>query len=323
MRKFSSFCGPLGVGLNSCIPVRICFANSFVSGRVYGQLNVGNGLRLESFSQRSSLRLLSFGSRKRYPFKARSREVGDSVVLQEGKENSLNEGHLDARKQEEPVMAGSSLNELLDVVDTKPLSTRKSPAKTSGKPERRKVDVGESGRKSVQDEKKKRSATKSNKKTEAAKALVEENQLGSSEEKNSEQSGASIPSLVVEKSRSSKKSPKANKATAVDAFHVAKTTTQVLPTGGSNKRKGKLKPLYPPSGRSVMVVESLTKAKVIQNYLGDMYEVLPSYGHVRDLAGRSRSVRPDDDFSMVWEVPASAWTHLKSIKVALSGYESR
>ncbi|XP_039113938.1 uncharacterized protein LOC120249478 [Dioscorea cayenensis subsp. rotundata] len=115
MRNFSSFCGPLGVGLNSCIPVRICFANSFVSGRVYGQLNVGNGLRLESFSQRSSIRLLSFGSRKRYPFKARSREVGDSVVLQEGKENSLNEGHLDARKQEEPVMAGSSLNELLDV----------------------------------------------------------------------------------------------------------------------------------------------------------------------------------------------------------------
>ncbi|KAH7688960.1 DNA topoisomerase protein [Dioscorea alata] len=71
-----------------------------------------------------------------------------------------------------------------------------------------------------------------------------------------------------------------------------------------------------------MVVESLTKAKVIQNYLGDMYEVLPSYGHVRDLAGRSRSVRPDDDFSMVWEVPASAWTHLKSIKVALSGVEN-
>lgn len=81
----------------------------------------------------------------------------------------------------------------------------------------------------------------------------------------------------------------------------------------------KLKPLYPPNDRSVVVVESLTKAKVIQNYLGDMYEVLPSYGHVRDLAGRSGSVRPDDDFSMVWEVPSSAWTHLKSIKVALNG----
>ena len=82
----------------------------------------------------------------------------------------------------------------------------------------------------------------------------------------------------------------------------------------------KLKPLYPPTGKSVLVVESLTKAKVIQQYLGDMYEVLPSYGHVRDLASRSGSVRPDDNFSMVWEVPSSAWTHLKSMKVAVSRY---
>uniref|UniRef100_A0A1J3JDE4 DNA topoisomerase n=1 Tax=Noccaea caerulescens TaxID=107243 RepID=A0A1J3JDE4_NOCCA len=82
------------------------------------------------------------------------------------------------------------------------------------------------------------------------------------------------------------------------------------------------KPLYPPSGKSVVVVESLTKAKVIQGYLGDMYEVLPSYGHIRDLASRSGSVRPDDDFSMVWEVPSSAWTHIKSIKVALNGAEN-
>lgn len=78
--------------------------------------------------------------------------------------------------------------------------------------------------------------------------------------------------------------------------------------------------LYPPTTKSVLVVESATKARVIQGYLGDMFEVLPSYGHVRDLAARSGSVRPDDDFSMVWEVPSAAWTHLKSIKVALSGY---
>ncbi|MCD7453592.1 hypothetical protein HAX54_021535 [Datura stramonium] len=80
--------------------------------------------------------------------------------------------------------------------------------------------------------------------------------------------------------------------------------------------------LYPPTAKSVLVVESATKAKVIQGYLGDMFEVLPSYGHVRDLAARSGSVRPDDDFSMVWEVPSAAWTHLKSIKVALSGAQN-
>ncbi|CAM8878998.1 unnamed protein product [Rhodiola kirilowii] len=76
------------------------------------------------------------------------------------------------------------------------------------------------------------------------------------------------------------------------------------------------------AGKTVVVVESVTKAKVIQGYLGDMYEVLPSYGHVRDLAARLGSVRPDDDFSMLWEVPSAAWTHLKSIKVALHGAKS-
>ncbi|GAV63653.1 Topoisom_bac domain-containing protein/zf-C4_Topoisom domain-containing protein/Toprim domain-containing protein [Cephalotus follicularis] len=80
-----------------------------------------------------------------------------------------------------------------------------------------------------------------------------------------------------------------------------------------------LRPLYPPVGKSVVVVESATKAKVIQGYLGDMFEVVASHGHVRDLAARSGSVRPDDDFSMVWEVPSAAWTHLKSIKFALGG----
>ncbi|XP_057740994.1 uncharacterized protein LOC130958110 [Arachis stenosperma] len=82
------------------------------------------------------------------------------------------------------------------------------------------------------------------------------------------------------------------------------------------------KPVYPASGKCVVVVESVTKAKVIQRYLGDMYEVLPSYGHVRDLAARSGSVRPDEDFSMVWEVPSPAWTHLKTISVALSRAEN-
>nr|XP_043624318.1 DNA topoisomerase 1 isoform X2 [Erigeron canadensis] len=90
----------------------------------------------------------------------------------------------------------------------------------------------------------------------------------------------------------------------------------------SSVAKRTIRPLYPPSGRSVVVVESVTKARVIQGYLGDMFEVLPSYGHVRDLAARSGSVRPDDDFSMVWEVPSAAWTHLKSIKVALAGTQN-
>ncbi|KAG5550002.1 hypothetical protein RHGRI_015088 [Rhododendron griersonianum] len=99
---------------------------------------------------------------------------------------------------------------------------------------------------------------------------------------------------------------------------------QVNPAVGKSKPRGqrKLPVLQPPKGKSVVVVESATKAKVIQGYLGDMFEVLPSYGHVRDLAARSGSVRPDNDFSMIWEVSSDASTHLKSIKVALSGAEN-
>ncbi|XP_062021032.1 uncharacterized protein LOC133737513 [Rosa rugosa] len=105
----------------------------------------------------------------------------------------------------------------------------------------------------------------------------------------------------------------------------AKSPQKLIPQEmGKLKPPGKMttKQLYPATGKTVVVVESVTKAKVIQGYLGDMFEVLPSYGHVRDLAARSGSVRPDDDFSMVWEVPSAAWTHLKSIKVALSGAEN-
>ncbi|KAI3758393.1 hypothetical protein L6452_05954 [Arctium lappa] len=123
-----------------------------------------------------------------------------------------------------------------------------------------------------------------------------------------------------------KRKPKVQAKSSVESNAVLENSTvSELPsksktsTSVDNKT---IRPLYPPSGKSVVVVESATKAKVIQGYLGDMFEVLPSYGHVRDLAARSGSVRPDDDFSMVWEVPSAAWTHLKSIKVALAETEN-
>lgn len=71
--------------------------------------------------------------------------------------------------------------------------------------------------------------------------------------------------------------------------------------------------------QSVVVVESPSKAKTITKYLGNGYTVLPSYGHVRDLAPRAGSVRPDDDFNMLWEVPGTARPHINSIKAALKG----
>ena len=54
----------------------------------------------------------------------------------------------------------------------------------------------------------------------------------------------------------------------------------------------------------VLVVESPAKAKTINKYLGRDYEVLASFGHIRDLPAKDGSVDPDDDFRMLWEVDA-------------------
>src|SRR5712675_1387566 len=53
---------------------------------------------------------------------------------------------------------------------------------------------------------------------------------------------------------------------------------------------------------NIVVVESPAKAKTINKYLGSGYEVLASYGHVRDLLAKDGSVDPEANFSMLWEV---------------------
>jgi len=67
----------------------------------------------------------------------------------------------------------------------------------------------------------------------------------------------------------------------------------------------------------LVVVESPAKAKTINKYLGKDYEVLASYGHVRDLPAKDGSVLPDDDFSMSWEVDAASRKRLNDIGNAL------
>jgi len=67
----------------------------------------------------------------------------------------------------------------------------------------------------------------------------------------------------------------------------------------------------------LVVVESPAKAKTINKYLGKDYEVLASYGHVRDLPAKDGSVRPDEDFAMDWEVDTASRKRLSDIGNAL------
>ena len=67
----------------------------------------------------------------------------------------------------------------------------------------------------------------------------------------------------------------------------------------------------------VVIVESPAKAKTINKYLGPGYEVLASYGHVRDLPAKDGSVRPEQDFSMDWEIDPKAKKRLADIAAAV------
>ncbi|SMQ64927.1 DNA topoisomerase I [Devosia lucknowensis] len=69
----------------------------------------------------------------------------------------------------------------------------------------------------------------------------------------------------------------------------------------------------------VVVVESPAKAKTINKYLGKDYEVLASFGHIRDLPAKDGSVRPDEDFAMSWEVDTQAKKRVADIASALKG----
>jgi DNA topoisomerase-1 len=72
---------------------------------------------------------------------------------------------------------------------------------------------------------------------------------------------------------------------------------------------------------NIVIVESPAKAKTINKYLGSSYEVLASFGHVRDLPAKNGSVDPDHNFRMIWEIDPKANGRLNDIARSLKGAE--
>jgi DNA topoisomerase-1 len=68
---------------------------------------------------------------------------------------------------------------------------------------------------------------------------------------------------------------------------------------------------------NIVIVESPAKAKTINKYLGKDYEVLASFGHVRDLPAKDGSVDPEADFVMLWEIDAKSAKRLAGIAEAV------
>ncbi len=69
--------------------------------------------------------------------------------------------------------------------------------------------------------------------------------------------------------------------------------------------------------KNLVIVESPAKAKTIKKYLGNNFEVLASYGHVRDLVPKEGAVDPKHKFAMRYQILEKNEKHVQAIAKAL------
>ena len=73
---------------------------------------------------------------------------------------------------------------------------------------------------------------------------------------------------------------------------------------------------------NLVVVESPAKAKTIKKYLGPDFEVVASYGHVRDLVPKEGAVDPEHGFEMKYQIIDRNEKHVQAISKLLKQSEA-
>ncbi len=66
--------------------------------------------------------------------------------------------------------------------------------------------------------------------------------------------------------------------------------------------------------KSLVIVESPTKANTIKKFLGADTSVLSSYGHIRDLPKSKLGVDPENDFEIKYVIPTKARKNVNLLK---------
>jgi DNA topoisomerase I len=74
--------------------------------------------------------------------------------------------------------------------------------------------------------------------------------------------------------------------------------------------------------KNLVIVESPAKARTIEKYLGKDYEVLASYGHVRDLIPKEGAVDPENGFAMKYQLIDKNEKHVEKIAKAVRKAET-
>jgi DNA topoisomerase-1 len=72
----------------------------------------------------------------------------------------------------------------------------------------------------------------------------------------------------------------------------------------------------------LLIVESPSKAKTLKKYLGSDFEVLASYGHVRDLIPKNGAVDTENQFAMKYDIIERNSKHVDAIAKAVKNADS-